>query len=150
VNKLRLGMLGGGLGSMIGDIHRYAARLDNCYELKGGAFSTDYEKSMRLGHQLGLSTKRIYKNADDLFTKEMHLPEKERLQVITIATPNYLHYEMTEKALALGFHVILEKPITCTLEQAYRLHEFEKKTCAKVCVLYTYLGYPMIKEARPH
>src|ERR1700679_2058741 len=113
--KLRLGMIGGGQGAFIGAVHRIAARIDDEYELVCGAFSGDPEKSKRSGAALGLPENRVYNSYQELIEKEKQLPEDERAQVISIVTPNHVHFGPTKMALENGFHVILDKPITFSL-----------------------------------
>jgi len=146
--KLRLGMIGGGEGAFIGAVHRIAARIDDEYELVCGAFSSDPEKSKRSGVALGLAESRVYNTYQELIEKEKHLPEDERVQVISIVTPNHVHFGPTKMALENGFHVILDKPMTFSLAEAKEL-EKTVKTCGKLfCLTHTYTGYPMVKEAK--
>lgn len=146
--KIRLGMIGGGLGSMIGDIHRYAARLDNHYDLIAGVFSQDFKKTQQLGRELGLAGTRLYTNYKEFFEKETRLPENERIEVVAIVTPNDSHFAIAQAALAANLHIIIEKPLTCTLAEAQCLQRLLKQTDRLLCVTYPYSGYPMIKEAR--
>ncbi|MBA3662067.1 MAG: Gfo/Idh/MocA family oxidoreductase [Gammaproteobacteria bacterium] len=146
--RLRLGLIGGGIDSMIGPIHRYAARLDNCYELVGGAFSRDKNKSLHLGEELGLDETRIYKDYRDLIQQEATLSPQARFEVIGILTPNADHFPIAKALMEADYHLILEKPITTRLTDAIELQclaESYKRLC---CVTYTYAGYPMIKEAK--
>ena len=146
--KLRLGMIGGGQGAFIGAVHRIAAQLDNEYELVCGAFSSNPEKSKASGEVLGLSPERVYASYQELFEKEKQLPENERVQVISIVTPNHVHFEPSKLALESGFHVILDKPMTFSLEEALELREVVERTGNLFCLTHTYTGYPMVKEAR--
>lgn len=148
MKKLRLGMIGGGPGSFIGAIHRIAARMDNCYELVGGAFSSSLEKSLETGKELGLDESRIYPTYQELIIKEKQKPESERIQVIAIVTPNHLHFEPAKMALENGFHVVLDKPMTLSLAEALSLKEIQEKTGNLLCLTHTYTGYPMVKEAK--
>jgi predicted dehydrogenase len=148
MTKLRLGMIGGGPGSFIGAIHRIAARMDNYYELVGGAFSSSLEKSLETGKELGLDESRIYPTYQELILKEKEKPENERIQVIAIVTPNHLHFEPAKMALENGFHVVLDKPMTLTLSEAITLKEIQEKTGNLLCLTHTYSGYPMVKEAK--
>lgn len=141
-------MVGGGQGAFIGAVHRIAARLDGEYELVCGAFSSDPEKSKASGIELGLPPHRVYNSYQELFDKESQLSEDERMQVVSIVTPNHVHFEPTKLALENGFHVILDKPMTFSLEEAIRLKETVEKTGNLFCLTHTYTGYPMIKEAR--
>lgn len=146
--KIKLGMVGGGPGSMIGSIHRAAAWLDNQYELVCGAFSTDFQNSLKLGRELGLENANIYSSYREMFAKELTKPLDKRAEVVSIVTPNHLHYEIAELALQLGFQVILDKPITHSLAEAKNLQRLINQTASLFCVTYTFSGYPMIKEAR--
>ncbi|WP_407427755.1 Gfo/Idh/MocA family protein [Arcticibacter sp.] len=146
--KLRLGMIGGGQGAFIGAVHRIAARMDNEYTLVCGAFSSDPEKSTEMGRILALQEARVYQNYHQLIEKETRLPLEERVQVISIVTPNHLHFEPAKLALENGFHVILDKPATFSLSEALQLKEICKRTGQLLCLTHTYTGYPMVKEAR--
>lgn len=146
--KLRLGMIGGGEGAFIGAVHRIAARIDDEYELVCGAFSSNAEKSKRSGVALGLDASRVYTSYQELIEKEKQLPEDQRVQVISIVTPNHVHFDPTKMALENGFHVILDKPMTFSLAEAKELEKVVKSTDKLFCLTHTYTGYPMVKEAR--
>lgn len=146
--KLRLGMIGGGQGAFIGAVHRIAARMDNEYTLVCGAFSSDAEKSREMGSILQLDAARVYSTYYQLVENESQLPPDERVQVISIVTPNHLHFEPAKLALENGFHVILDKPATFSLFEAIRLKEICSETGKFLCLTHTYTGYPMVKEAR--
>lgn len=146
--KLRLGMIGGGQGAFIGAVHRLASALDGMYELTAGAFSSDAEKSRATGVSLGLSTDRVYASYQELIEQEKQRPEAERVQVITIVTPNHLHFEPARLALENGFHVVLDKPMTFSLAEAKQLEQVAAASSKKLCLTHTYSGYPMVKEAR--
>ncbi|MCJ8167067.1 Gfo/Idh/MocA family oxidoreductase [Pontibacter sp. E15-1] len=146
--KLRLGMIGGGQGAFIGGVHRIAAQLDNAYELVCGAFSSNAEKSKASGEMLGIAPERVYASYKELFEKEQQLPEAQRVQVISIVTPNHVHFEPAKMALESGFHVILDKPMTFSLEEALQLRDVQERSGMLFCLTHTYTGYPMVKEAR--
>ena len=146
--KLRLGMIGGGKGAFIGAVHRIAARMDDEYELTCGAFSSDAEKAKASGLLLGLSPDRVYTSYHELIEKEKQLPEDERVQAISIVTPNHLHFGPAKLALENGFHVILDKPMTFSLAEAKELEKVVKASGKRFCLTHTYTGYPMVKEAR--
>ncbi len=146
--KLRLGMIGGGEGAFIGAVHRIAARIDDEYELVCGAFSSDAEKSKRSGIALGIDADRAYSSYQELIEKEKQLPEDQRVQVISIVTPNHVHFDPTKMALENGFHVILDKPMTFSLAEAKELEKVVKNTDKLFCLTHTYTGYPMVKQAR--
>jgi predicted dehydrogenase len=146
--KLRLGMIGGGEGAFIGAVHRIAARIDDEYELVCGAFSSNPERSKASGLALGLPANRVYNSYQELIEKEQQLPEDARVQVISIVTPNHVHFDPTKLALESGFHVILDKPMTFSLAEAKEL-EKTVRSCGKLfCLTHTYTGYPMVKEAK--
>ncbi|WP_017257183.1 Gfo/Idh/MocA family protein [Pedobacter arcticus] len=146
--KLRLGMVGGGKGAFIGALHRIATRLDNEYDLICGAFSSDAEKSKDSGQLLGLSPERSYLSYKELFEKESALPFEERMEVVSIVTPNHLHFEPAKMALLNGFHVILDKPITFSLAEAKELKQILAQSGKSLMLTHTYTGYPMVKEAK--
>ncbi|QCR24938.1 oxidoreductase [Pontibacter sp. SGAir0037] len=141
-------MIGGGQGAFIGAVHRIAARIDGEYELVCGAFSSNPEKSKTSGELLGISPERVYGSYQELYEKEKQLPEHERVQVISIVTPNHVHFEPTKMGLEYGFHVILDKPMTFSLEEALALRKVVESTGKLFCLTHTYTGYPMVKEAR--
>jgi len=141
-------MIGGGKGAFIGAVHRIAARMDDEYELTCGAFSSDAEKAKASGLLLGLSPDRVYTSYHELIEKEKQLPEDERVQVISIVTPNHLHFGPAKLALENGFNVILDKPMTFSLAEAKELEKIVKASGKRFCLTHTYTGYPMVKEAR--
>lgn len=147
-NKIRLGMIGGGTGSMIGSVHRYAARLDHCYDLVAAVFSTSLKKSQQLGHELGINMERIYPDYQTMLAKELMLPMAERIEALSIVTPNHTHFAIAKCAMHAGLHVIMDKPLTITLAEAKALQHIQTKRKKLFCITYTYAGYPMIKEAR--
>jgi predicted dehydrogenase len=146
--KLRLGMIGGGAGAFIGAVHRIAARIDDNYELVCGAFSSNAETSKASGQLLGLAESRVYGFYTELIEKESQLPEDERVQVISIVTPNHVHFAPTKRALESGFHVVLDKPMTFSLAEALELKKVVEASGKLFCLTHTYTGYPMVKEAR--
>ena len=141
-------MIGGGQGAFIGAVHRIAVRMDDEYELVCGAFSSNAEKAKASGLLLGLSPKRVYTSYQELIEKEKQLPQDERVQVISIVTPNHLHFGPAKLALENGFHVILDKPMTFSLVEAKELEKVVKASGKRFCLTHTYTGYPMVKEAR--
>lgn len=146
--KLRMGMVGGGPGSFIGAVHRIAANMDGKIELVCGAFSSSADKSKETGKQLFLSEDRVYANYEELITQEAALPEEDRMDFLSIVTPNFLHFEPAKLALEHGFHVVLDKPMTISLEEAKQLDALAKENNRFFCLTHTYTGYPMVKEAR--
>ena len=141
-------MIGGGPGAFIGAIHRMAAALDGLYELTAGAFSADADKSRATGVLLGLAPERVYGSYQELIAQEKQRPAAERVQVIAIVTPNYLHFEPARMALENGFPVILDKPMTFSLAEAKKLQAVAATSGQRLCLTHTYTGYPMVKEAR--
>ncbi|STX27960.1 oxidoreductase [Legionella beliardensis] len=148
MKKLRYGMIGGGIGSMMGDVHIKAAQGAKDYVLVCGAFSRSPEKSLAFKNKLNYPELRLYPTFEEMLNQEAMLPEQERMQVVSILTPNHLHFAAASQALRLGFHVILEKPITLTLAEAKELQVLASKYQRKVCVNYSYGGYTKVKEAR--
>ena len=146
--KLRMGMIGGGRGAFIGAIHRHALWMDGLIEIKCGALSVDPELATASGEDLFLDKNRIYLTYEEMLTKEAALPENERIDFVTIVTPNFAHFEPAMMALDKGFHVVLEKPMTLTYEQAIQLQAKVKETGKRLCLTHTYSGYPMVKQAK--
>ncbi len=146
--KLRMGMLGGGVDSLIGAVHRMAATLDGECELVCGAFSSTPERSKKTGELLYLSPGRVYGAYQEMIIREKKLPEGERMDFVAIVTPNHLHYPPARMALENGFPIICEKPMTFNLIQAKKLEELVKKTGLLFGLTHNYTGYPLVKEAR--
>lgn len=141
-------MIGGGPGSFIGAIHRMAANLDGEIELVCGAFSSVPEKSKQTGASLHLSPFRVYDSFQKMIQIESGLSENERMDFVSIVTPNHLHFEPAKLALENGFHVLLDKPMTYDLNEAIELKTIVEKSGKCFCLTHTYTGYPMLKEAR--
>ena len=141
-------MIGGGPGAFIGGVHRIAAGMDGEIELVCGAFSSDPEKSKQAGETLNLSPQRIYGSYKEMIRAESSLPANERMDIVSIVTPNHVHFEPTKLALENGFHVILDKPLAFDLKEAKILQEIAKNSQLLFCLTHTYTGYPMVKEAR--
>jgi len=146
--KNRMGMIGGGEGSLIGPVHRMAARLDGLCELVSGAFSSNPEISRSTGLKEGLQVSRIYDSWQEMIETESALPEEVRPHFITIVTPNHLHYGPAKMALEAGFHVICDKPLCLRLSEALDLQETVERTGKLFCLTHNYTGYPMVKAAR--
>lgn len=147
-SKIRLGILGGGGDSLIGVLHRVASSMYDQYELIGGVFNPNWEDNIGFAQKIGIPTNRIYKDFDTLIKEEMRLPLAERMQVISILTPNFLHFPMAKKLLENGFNVICEKPMTTSYEEAKILDSTLQMAQAVFAVTYTYTGYPMIRQMR--
>lgn len=146
--KIRLGILGGGGDSLIGVLHRIASAMYDKYQVVGGVFNPIWAENIGFAEKIGLPTNRIYKDFDTLIAEEMKLPVNERMQVVSILTPNFLHFPMAKKLLENGFNVICEKPMTTTYEEAKILYETLKMAKTVFAVTYTYTGYPMIRQMR--
>lgn len=148
MRKLRMGMIGGGKGAFIGAIHRIAANMDGLIELSSGSFSSDPETSRASGRDLFLPENRVYTSYTEMIEKESRLPEDEKMDFVSIVTPNHAHFKPAMLALEHGFHVVIEKPMTLTLEEAKKLEQKVKETELILCLTHTYSGYPMVKQAR--
>lgn len=146
--KLRMGMIGGGPGAFIGAVHRLAAQMDGLITLDAGAFSSSPDKSRETGASLFLDPARVYGSYQELIEREKALPETERIDIVSIVTPNHLHYDPARLALESGFDVVVDKPMTFDLREARELEALVKKTGRLLCLTHTYTGYPMVKEAR--
>src|SRR5690242_10252279 len=146
--KLKMGMIGGGPGAFIGAIHRMAANMDGEVELVCGAFSSDPEKSKQAGAELHLSSERVYGSFKEMIRREAALPATERMDLVSIVTPNHLHFEPAKLALENGFHVVMDKPVAFDLAEANELRSIVEKSGKYFCLTHTYAGYPMVKEAR--
>ncbi|MGC9450786.1 MAG: Gfo/Idh/MocA family protein [Oceanipulchritudo sp.] len=146
--KLRMGMVGGGRGAFIGAVHRMAANLDGTIELVAGCFSSDPEKSRLSGEDFYLDPGRVYGSYREMFEKEAALPEGERIDFVSIVVRNNLHFEVAKAALEAGFHVVCDKPLTRTLEEALELKKLVEASGKVFALTHNYTGYPMVKEAR--
>lgn len=146
--RVRMGMVGGGEGAFIGEVHRRAAQLDGQIELVCGAFSRDVDKNQRSGLALGLSSERIYDDFHTMMREESERPPEERMQFVSIVTPNNSHFAIAEAALDAGFAVLSDKPATFSLKEALQLAEKVAKSGCLYGLTHTYAGYPMVKEAR--
>lgn len=146
--KLRMGMVGGGIGAFIGGVHRMAAALDQEIELVCGAFSGDPERSKASGASLGLDPKRVYGTFEEMIRSEKKLPVEKRIHFVSIVTPNHLHFPPAKLALENGFHVICDKPMCFNLKEAQALQKVVEKTGQLFALTHNYTGYPMVKQAR--
>lgn len=141
-------MVGGGLTSFIGPVHRKAAGIDGEIELVCGAFSIFPQESKETGVMLHLDPKRVYATYQEMFEKERDMPPEKRMDFVSIVTPNHVHYGPSKMALENGFHVIVEKPIAFSLEEAKSLQKLVSKTGLILGLTHTYTGYPLVKHAR--
>lgn len=146
--KLKMGMIGGGLDAFIGAIHRMAAGIDGLIELSCGALSADPNTAIESGKMLLLPVNRTYTSYQEMIQQESQLPAEERMDFVTIVTPNFVHFAPAMMALEHGFHVVIEKPITFTLDEAKQLQQKAKEKGLLLCLTHTYSGYPMVKQAK--
>ncbi|HVX27789.1 MAG TPA: Gfo/Idh/MocA family oxidoreductase [Parafilimonas sp.] len=146
--KLRMGMIGGGKDAFIGAIHRLALNMDGLIELVCGALSHDKAIAKDSGEMLFLPAERIYMSYDEMFEKESKMPADKRIDFVTIVTPNFVHFDPAMKALEHGFNVVVEKPMTFTLDEAKQLQKKVEETGLSLCLTHTYSGYPMVKQAK--
>jgi predicted dehydrogenase len=146
--KLRMGMVGGGKDAFIGAIHRIAAHMDGLIEVSCGALSIHEEIAKQSGEMLFLPSDRTYLKYEEMLEKESKMPADKRIDFVTIVTPNFAHFAPAMMALDKGFHVVIEKPITFTLDEALQLKKKVEETGLVLCLTHTYTGYPMVKQAR--
>lgn len=148
MKKIKYGMIGGGFGAFIGDAHRRASRICNDFELVGGVFDADYEKSKQFAKKEGIPDKRCYKSVDDLIKAEKAMPADQRMEAVAIVTPNALHYPFAKALLEAGFHLVCEKPMTMTVKEAVELEKLVAKKKLTFALTHTYTGYPMVRQMR--
>jgi predicted dehydrogenase len=146
--KIRMGMVGGGIGAFIGAVHRMAAALDGEIELVCGAFSSNPERSKVSGEALYLPASRVYGSYAEMIVRERELPEGERMDFVSIVTPNHLHFGPAKMALENGFPVVCDKPLCFSLDEAYELQRLVRQTGLLFALTHNYTGYPMVKQAR--
>ena len=146
--KIRMGMVGGGRGAFIGAVHRMAAALDGQIDLVCGAFSSSAEKSKLSGEDFYLDPDRVYGSYQEMIEKEKQLPEGERMDFVSIVTPNHMHYGPAKMALENGFHVVCDKPLAFDMEEAVDLQKTVAETGLIFALTHNYTGYPMVKQAK--
>jgi len=146
--KLKMGMVGGGPGAFIGEVHRKASRMDGQIELVAGAFDINPRKSKQMGKQLYLDRKRVYGTYKEMIDGELSLPEGERVDFVSITTPNNWHYPIARDFIKAGFHIMCEKPMTISVKEAKDLQKLVKKARRVFGLMHNYTGYPMVKLAR--
>ena len=146
--KIRLGILGGGGNSLVGILHRIAAKMHVKYDIVGGVFSRDWDSNIEFANEIGISSRRVYADYEIMIKEELKLPQDQRMQAVSILTPNFLHYSMAKRLLENNFSVICEKPLTTTYEEAKELRSLVDKSGLIFAVTYTYTGYPMIRKMR--
>jgi predicted dehydrogenase len=147
-DPVRFGMVGGGPGAFIGDVHRMAATLDGELVLVAGAFSSDAARSREKGRGLGLDPQRVYGSWREMAERESALPAEQRIEAVAIVTPNHLHHPVASAFLDAGFHVFCDKPLTNTVDEAEDLCRRVADTGRVFVLTHNYTGYPMVKEAR--
>ena len=148
MKRLRWGMIGGGKGAFIGGAHRVAARITNQYEMMGGVFDVDFERAKEFATEEEIPLNRVYPDIDSFIEGELALPANERIQVVSLVTPNFLHYDHAKKLMENDFHVICEKPVTITSAEAIDLQETALRKERVFCLTHTYTGYPMVREMK--
>jgi predicted dehydrogenase len=146
--KLRFGMVGGGPGAFIGAVHRRAATLDGLATLVAGAFSSDGNKSRAQGEELHLDPNRVYASYEEMATREAALPASERIDFVSIVTPNHVHFPIAKAFIERGIHVICDKPMTTTLGDAEALCQLVRTHDVVFALTHNYSGYPLVKQAR--
>ena len=146
--KIRLGILGGGGDSLVGILHRIATSMHNKYEIVGGVFNPIFDENLKFAKEIGLNENRIYEDFEKMIEKELKLEPDKRMEVISILTPNFLHYPMAKKLLENNFNVICEKPMTTSYEEAKELDRINKEKQLAFAVTYTYTGYPMVRQMK--
>ena len=147
-HKVRMGMIGGGSDAFIGAVHRMAANLDGKIELVCGVFSRDSMKSKASAKELSIENSRAYGAVDEMLKAEALLPENERMQFVTIVTPNYLHFEQSMQVLQHGFHVVCDKPVSLSSDEAKEIAALAKEKLLIFALTHNYTGYPLVKQAR--
>ncbi|RZM27720.1 MAG: Gfo/Idh/MocA family oxidoreductase [Pedobacter sp.] len=148
LQKIRMGMVGGGKNAFIGAVHRIAANIDGQIEFCCGALSSNPETAKSSGESLFLPEARSYGSYAEMFKTESGLPADVRMHFVSIVTPNFAHFEPAMMALDHGFHVLIDKPMTLTLNEAKQLEAKVQETGLILCLTHTYSGYPMVKQAR--
>jgi predicted dehydrogenase len=146
--KLRMGMIGGGQGAFIGGVHRIAAALDGQIELVAGVFSRDFQNTQATGKSLYLDPARLYRSAAEMAAAEARRPSSDRIDFVSIVTPNDAHFEPAKAFLEAGFHVVSDKPLALTLAQAEELARVVEKTGRVFALTHNYTGYPLVRHAR--
>lgn len=148
MKPIRYGMIGGGQGAFIGGVHRIAARIAGNWQLVAGAFSSTPEKSRASGIELGVDPARAYGSFAEMIEKELALPADQRIEAVSIVTPNHMHAAPAIAAMEAGFDVIIDKPLADTMENAKAIADAAARTGRRIAVTHTYTGYPLVKQAR--
>ena len=148
MDRVCIGMIGGGEGAFIGAVHRIALRMDDHLELVAGAFSRDAENTRRTATALNVAPDRAYESWSAMLTAEANRPANERIEAVSIVTPNHVHHDPAKAALEAGFHVILDKPLCVSVEEAHSLRDAVEKSGRVFALTHNYVGSPMVREAR--
>ena len=148
MKRLRIGIIGGGGDSLIGVLHRIATYMNDNYEITGGVFNPVWEENIGFAQEMDIDTNRVYESFEIFINQEMQLPKKERIEVVAVLTPNFLHFPMAKRLIENGFHVICEKPMTTTEQEALELEKALDSSNTVFAVTYTYTGYPMVRQMR--
>lgn len=146
LRRIRLGMVGGGRDAFIGAVHRIASRIDDNFELVAGCFSSTAAKSQTSGADLGLDARRVYGDFLSMAKREARL--KDGVEAVAIVTPNHMHFPVAREFLKRGIHVICDKPLTSTLQDAKKLVKLVEKAGVHFILTHNYTGYPMVRQAR--
>lgn len=144
--KIRLGMVGGGNDAFIGEVHRIASRIDDRFTLEAGVLSATYERSLQSGQAIGIPSERIYRDYHEMAQAEA--ARDDGIEVVSIVTPNHVHFNACKAFLKAGIHVICDKPVTTTLDEAVELERLISETGCRFLLTHNYSGYPMIREAK--
>lgn len=148
MKRIKWGMIGGGKGAFIGGAHRIAAKISNHYELCGGVFDVDFNRAKEFALEEDIDLSRAYEDIEHFIDGELSLPANERIQIVSIVTPNFLHFDHAKKLLQNNFHVICEKPVTLSSAEALELDEIVEEKGLVFCLTHTYTGYPMVREMK--
>ncbi len=146
--KLRMGLVGGGQGSFIGRVHSIAACLDNRATLVAGALSSNPERAKASAADYDIAPSRAYGSYQEMLSSEAKLPEGERIDFVSVTTPNHTHFDVAKAALEAGFHVVCDKPMTFDLKQAEALQKLVESSGKVFAVTHNYTGYPLVRQAR--
>ncbi|HXD72164.1 MAG TPA: Gfo/Idh/MocA family oxidoreductase, partial [Vicinamibacterales bacterium] len=146
--KLRMGMVGGGQGAFIGGVHRIAAAMDGQIDLVAGVFSRDWSNTQTTGRQLYLDPSRVYRTADEMAAAEAKRAASDRIDFVSIVTPNDAHFGPAKAFLEAGIHVVCDKPVTRTLDEAEALARIVERSGCVFALTHNYTGYPLVRHAR--
>ncbi|MEQ8953064.1 MAG: Gfo/Idh/MocA family oxidoreductase, partial [Gammaproteobacteria bacterium] len=146
MKRIALGMIGGGEGAFIGEVHRMAARLDDRYELVAGALSSDPQRARQSAQALGITSERSYGDFREMARAEA--ARADGIEVAVVVTPNHLHFEVAKAMLEAGIHVVCDKPLSTSLATAEQLRGLVSRTGRLFMVTYNYSGYPLVRQAR--